>query len=163
MITEFLLKVFAQDADNLFGLKFKTSASVLYMSNEADQIVQAVMHLKKRWLMSQPVSSYQTFRAVYHGKICKSIFASSIFQCLKAQTAATKKILPKDVPGTLLNMVSFVLYNYSILDTFEQNIYFCVFIDYNVSQGVTESWDERSESSSGCLQPALCSDDCFSF
>jgi hypothetical protein len=26
------------------------------MSNEADQIVQAVTHLKKRWLMSQPVS-----------------------------------------------------------------------------------------------------------
>ena len=26
------------------------------MSNESDQIVQAVTHLKKRWLMSQPVS-----------------------------------------------------------------------------------------------------------
>ena len=52
----FLFKVFSQNPDdNLFGLKFKTSASVLFMSNEADQIVQAVTHLKKRWLMSQPV------------------------------------------------------------------------------------------------------------
>ncbi|CAB3983050.1 neurofibromin isoform X4 [Paramuricea clavata] len=68
--------VFSQNPDdNLFGLKFKTSASVLYMSNESDQIVQAVTHLKKRWQMSQP-----------------------------NQTAAIKKILPKDVPGTLLNM-----------------------------------------------------------
>ena len=50
------LQVFSQSADdNLFGLKFKASASVLYMSNESDQIVQAVTHLKKRWLMSQPV------------------------------------------------------------------------------------------------------------
>jgi hypothetical protein len=31
-----------------------------------------------------------------------------MFLFLKNQTAATKKILPKDVPGTLLNMVSFV-------------------------------------------------------
>ncbi|XP_046839575.1 neurofibromin-like isoform X2 [Xenia sp. Carnegie-2017] len=61
--------------DNLFGLKFKTSGHTLFLSNESDKIVQAVTHLKKRWLMSQP-----------------------------NQTNLSKKILPKDVPGTLLNM-----------------------------------------------------------
>lgn len=61
--------------DNLFGLKFKTNAGVLYMTNEAEQIAQAVNHMRKRWQMSQPISK-----------------------------TGTKKILPKDVPGTLLNM-----------------------------------------------------------
>lgn len=63
--------------ENLCLLKLvNVGPGILLMSNDTEQIVQAVTHVKTRWQLSQPDSS----------------------------TAASKKIKPKDVPGTLLNM-----------------------------------------------------------
>ncbi|XP_048582480.1 neurofibromin-like isoform X2 [Nematostella vectensis] len=63
--------------ENTFVLKFVNGGpGMLLMSNECDQIVQAVMHVKTAWQLSQP----------------------------DAATSSSKKIKPKDVPGTLLNM-----------------------------------------------------------
>ncbi|XP_015765754.1 PREDICTED: neurofibromin-like [Acropora digitifera] len=63
--------------DNLCLLKLvNVGPGILLMSSHTEQIVEAVTHVKTRWQLSQPDSS----------------------------TAASKKIKPKDVPGTLLNM-----------------------------------------------------------
>ncbi|KAJ7378700.1 Neurofibromin 1 [Desmophyllum pertusum] len=63
--------------ENLCLLKLvNVGPGILLMSNDCEQIVQAVTHVKTRWQLSQPDSS----------------------------TATSKKIKPKDVPGTLLNM-----------------------------------------------------------
>lgn len=63
--------------ENLCLLKLaNVGPGILLMSNDSEQIVQAVTHVKTRWQLSQPDSS----------------------------TTTSKKIKPKDVPGTLLNM-----------------------------------------------------------
>ena len=74
------------------------------MSNDCEQIVQAVAHVKTRWQLSQPVSQRALIIVVVVVSTRDShVFVSSLFQ--DSSTATSKKIKPKDVPGTLLNMV----------------------------------------------------------
>ncbi|XP_034936145.1 neurofibromin isoform X2 [Chelonus insularis] len=62
--------------DNQFTLTISNEAGPLsFLHNDCDSIVQAIMHIRNRWLLSQPDSM-----------------------------SVHPKIRPKDVPGTLLNM-----------------------------------------------------------
>lgn len=62
--------------DNQFNLSITNESSQLsFIHNDCDNLVQAIIHIRNRWELSQPDS-----------------------------VTVHQKIRPKDVPGTLLNM-----------------------------------------------------------
>ena len=77
VLTTFLHQVCLVD-DNQFTLTISNESGPLsFIHNDCDSIVQAIIHIRTRWELSQPDS-----------------------------VTVHTKIRPKDVPGTLLNVVS---------------------------------------------------------
>lgn len=82
--------------DNQFTLSIANESGQLsFIHNDCDNIVQAIIHIRNRWELSQPVSKY-----IFKNKISNN---KSFYQ-LKDSVTVHQKIRPKDVPGTLLNM-----------------------------------------------------------
>lgn len=80
--------------DNQFTLTIANESGPLsFIHNDCDSIVQAVIHIRNRWELSQPVS-----------KLPKTKLSDYTSCLLQDSVTVHQKIRPKDVPGTLLNM-----------------------------------------------------------